>query len=170
MRVLNIHERTLAASADRVGALIDTLSSRDDALWPRGIWPAMRFDRPLQVGAVGGHGPIRYFVDSYAPGRHVRFRFTGPSGFDGYHEFEVRTIGPEVTKLRHTLSMIASGFATLSWPAVYRPLHDALIEDSLSCAQRSLGLLPEIEPWSQQVRVLRWVVTLGRGRSQLVSR
>ena len=89
MKIHNVHERSLAAGADRVGALLDTLSSSRDALWPRGAWPPMRFDGPLAEGANGGHGPIRYTVESYTPGRSVRFRFTGPRGFDGFHGFEV---------------------------------------------------------------------------------
>ena len=86
MPVLNIHERIIAAPLDSVGRLIDSLSSPDDRLWPQELWPAMRFDRPLAVGARGGHGPIRYDVAAYAPGRSVRFRFTGPKGFNGFHE------------------------------------------------------------------------------------
>ncbi len=57
--VLNIHSRDLHTSRDAVGALLDSLASDQDLLWPGDRWPAMRFDRPLQVGAVGGYGPIR---------------------------------------------------------------------------------------------------------------
>ena len=98
MRVLNIHERRLAAPAAAVGALLDSLASDADALWPRSAWPAMRFDRPLGVGAVGGHGPIPYAVEEYHPGRLVSFRFLGPRGFNGHHRFEVLPGGPQATK------------------------------------------------------------------------
>jgi len=81
MRVLNIHERALDATAEKVGLLIDGLGSANDLLWPVDRWPAMRLDRPLGVGAVGGHGPIRYCVESYSPGRSVQFRFIEPRGF-----------------------------------------------------------------------------------------
>lgn len=97
--VRNVHERVLPASAC---ALIDTLSSSDDRLWPRATWPAQRFDRPLGVGAVGGHGPVRYDVVAYEPGRRVRFRFLGPAGFDGHHEYEAVPAGAGCV-LRHTL-------------------------------------------------------------------
>jgi hypothetical protein len=69
MVVVNVHERMLDASITEIGKLIDTLASAEDKLWPRDRWPAMKFDRPLSVGAVGGHGPIRYTVESYQPGR-----------------------------------------------------------------------------------------------------
>lgn len=59
MKVLNVHERELRATSEQVGALIGSLASRNDLLWPRHIWPKMEFDRPLSVGATGGHGPIR---------------------------------------------------------------------------------------------------------------
>ena len=87
MNVASVHERVVARPIDEVGGLLDSLATPRDRLWPRETWPAMRFDRPLAVGARGGHGPIRYEVIEYDPGVRVRFRFTGPSGFDGFHEF-----------------------------------------------------------------------------------
>jgi hypothetical protein len=60
MPVINIHERVLDASIFEIGKLIDGLASANDKLWPHDRWPAMKFDRPLSVGAIGGHGPIRY--------------------------------------------------------------------------------------------------------------
>jgi len=78
MNVRNVHERVLDVPACDLAVLLDGLASPDDALWPRHLWPAMKFDRPLQVGAVGGHGPIRYTVEAYEPGRRIRFRFTAP--------------------------------------------------------------------------------------------
>ena len=163
MNVRNVHERLLEADGDAVGRLIDSLGSRDDRLWPRNVWPAMRFDRPLGVGAVGGHGPIRYTLVECQPGRLVRFRFDAPRGFAGSHRFE-RTDVPGGVVLSHVLEMEAVGVARLTWPLVFRPLHDALIEDCLACAQRSLGLRAEVLPWSASVRFLRRV--LGRGRTR----
>lgn len=166
MRVLNVHERELQASPDRVGALVDSLASRDDSLWPRFAWPQMKFDRPLGVGARGGHGPIRYVVVEYVPGKSIKFRFTGPRGFDGSHGYERITTSADTVVLRHTLEMTTRGLAVLSWPVVYRPMHDALIEDSLATAEASLGHAPRIQLWTSWVRVLRWVASGGRARAQ----
>ena len=94
---------------------------------------------PLGVGANGGHGPIRYFVEAYTPGESITFRFTGPKGFDGFHGFELVSGPNQRVVLRHTLSMTTHGPAVVSWPLVFRPMHDALIEDSLATAQESLG-------------------------------
>ncbi|MFH8369919.1 SRPBCC family protein [Streptomyces sp. NPDC018031] len=135
MAVHNVHERLLAATAGRVGALLDSLSGDDDRLWPHHGWPPMRFDRPLGEGAVGGHGPVRYTVTAYTPATRVRFTFTGPRGFDGFHEFTVLAVDEGHTLLRHTLAMRARGPARLGWPLVWRPLHDACLEESLDRAE-----------------------------------
>ena len=159
MKVLNVHERELRATRDEVGALIDSLASPADALWPNVAWPRMKFDRPLGVGATGGHGPIRYVVETYAPGWSVTFRFTGPPGFDEFHGYEVVAVSASTVLLRHTLQMTTHRLAVLSWPLVFPPLHDALIEDSLATAEASLGQPPKVQSWSRWVRFLRWAVS-----------
>lgn len=153
--VVNIHERLLAASPAAVGRLVDGLAGPDDRLWPRRRWPAMELDRGLGVGARGGHGPVRYHVEAYTPGSAVRFRFERPAGFRGHHEYLVIATSAG-TLLRHSLVMRTRGRARLTWPLVFRPLHDALIEDSLDQAAASLGV-PVAAPyrWSARVRVLR---------------
>jgi hypothetical protein len=166
MDVLNIHERTLRFPHQQVGALIDSLSSPTDALWPKYLWPRMGFDRPLSLGAVGGHGPIRYFVEEYSPGRSIKFRFTSPAGFNGFHGYEVVGTSHHESLLRHTLRMTTSGRAVLSWPWVFRPLHDALMEDSLAMAEASLGQNPQFKAWSPWVKFLRWLASGGRARKQ----
>ena len=62
--------------------------------------------------------------------------------------------------------MKTHGLAVLSWPLIFRPLHDALIEDSLTCAEVRLELKPKISNWSTWVKLLRWVITGGNTRSQ----
>ena len=127
----------------------------------------MEFDRILSVGAVGGHGPIRYFVEAYTPGQSIKFRFTGPRGFNGYHGYEVLNSTAQSCILRHTLEMATQGPAIISWPLVFRPLHDALLEDSLALAQASLGVSPNVRKWSLWVKVLRWFVSKGRSHPQI---
>ena len=158
MKVRNIHERILP-KAEQVKALIDCLATKEDALWPTDAWPRMIFDRPLEVGAIGGHGPIRYFVEKYEPGNSIRFRFTAPKGFNGWHSYEIGPAEQGHLSLRHTLEMTTSGLAVLSWPLIFRPLHDALIEDSLAGAQAALGQTPTISPWSRWVKCLRWTLS-----------
>ncbi len=135
---VNLHERRFSIPADRVGELIDSIAE-PDGVWPSDQWPAMRMDDGLQVGSVGGHGPIRYTVDEYVPHRRVRFRFSAPRGFDGWHELAVVPAG-DGCDLRHTLSVDPHGLARVSWPLAIRPLHDALMEDAFDEAASSLGL------------------------------
>jgi len=118
----------------------------------------MRLDRPLQEGAKGGHGPIRYQVTQFEPGRRVRFQFTGPSGFDGFHEFKLILRFPEETIIRHALRMNASGQALFTRPIIFRPLHDALIEDSFNKAEGQLGLSARESDWSGWARILRFLL------------
>lgn len=158
MMVRNIHERALQAPLDQVGRLLDGLACEDDRLWPRDRWPPMRLDRPLAVGAKGGHGPIRYTVEDYAPGTSVQFRFTAPRGFHGTHSFTLEPLNSGAVRLRHALMMQTEGRARLTWPLVFRPLHDALVEDAFDRAERSLGLPSRERGWSLTVRVLRWIL------------
>ncbi len=166
MQVLNVHERELPVPAEEVAVVLNSLSSDNDSLWPRTMWPPMRFDRPLGVGASGGHGPVRYAVEEFSPGQIVSFRFSGPSGFNGIHRFEVLPRSADSTVLRHTIDMKAQGPALLSWPLIFRPLHDALLEDSLALAQVTLGLDPHVRPWSLWVKFLRWAFSSGKAHCQ----
>ncbi|MCA1592357.1 MAG: SRPBCC family protein [Acidobacteria bacterium] len=155
----NVHERRIQTSLPlaAVGsALIDNLAGRGDVLWPRDRWPPMFFDRPLGVGASGGHGPLRYFVEDYRPQQSIRFRFTAPRGFVGTHSFDVEEAAPGVVCVRHTLAMSLEGTARLSWPLLFCWLHDALIEDALDRAQAHCQASPVgLSNWPLHVRVLR---------------
>jgi hypothetical protein len=162
MKVENVHSRAFDRPPTEVGALINTLASDQDRLWPSEQWPAMKFDRSLEPGSCGGHGPIRYCVERFESGSLIRFRFTAPRGFDGYHEFSVVDSAPRGCRLSHMLKMEVTGPALLSWPLIFRPLHDALIEDSLTKAQRSLGARTEAKRWPLRVRTLRWMFRLLR--------
>ncbi|MER5389765.1 SRPBCC family protein [Saccharopolyspora sp. NPDC002686] len=163
MAVRNVHVRCLPVDEDSAGALIDSLASPRDQLWPDRAWPPMRFDRPLGVGARGGHGPVRYRITGYAPGHWIRFHFTAPRGFDGFHEFAVQR-EDDRTSLHHLLSIHLRGPALITWPLVWRPLHDALLEDCLDKAERSTtGAVREPARWSWWVRLLR---TLASARTR----
>jgi hypothetical protein len=159
MRVRNVHRRSIQADA-RLGQLLDGLGSPRDRLWPGDRWPPLRLDRPLEVGARGGHGPIRYRVELYEPGRRVRFQFERPRGFHGYHEFHIVAGSGGYPELVHVLEARMTGVARLSWPLIYRPLHDALIEDALDNAHRVVtGERSPPGGWPPYVTALRWALT-----------
>jgi hypothetical protein len=162
MGVYNVHERLLAAKESEVGALLDSLSAGPaDRLWPQGAWPPMTLDQGLSVGSPGGHGPIGYTVAAYVPGTWVRFTFTGPRGFHGFHEFAVLPVDEDHTVLRHTLAMRTHGLARVSWPLAYRWLHDACLEDSLDRAELDCtGTLARRSRWTPYVRFLHALIRL----------
>lgn len=153
--VRNVHQRRFHRRPEHVGTLLDELGGPHDRLWPSPPWPPLRLDRPLQVGAAGGHGPIRYEVEAYVPGSVVRFRFAPHLGADGTHTFVVLPDG-EGSMLRHELEASTSGWMRLAWPLVVRWLHDALLEDLLDRAETELdGAVARPARWSPWVRVLR---------------
>ncbi len=168
MYITNTHERHLQVSAEKAGALIDSLGSQKDKLWPHGCWPKMHFAGPLHIGTRGGHGPIGYKIEIYKKSRLIRFRFLSPKGFNGFHEFRVISQDETGTILRHTLEMKTTGFSTLSWLFVISPLHNSLLEDGLAKAEHSLGLKPHIVGWSLWVKLLRQMMTKGKARPQTI--
>ncbi len=136
--VENVHERELPAQAAEVGRLLDRIGTTSDPLWPAPTWLPMRFDRPLGVGADGGHGPVRYRVTRYQPGRLVEFTFRRQTGLLGAHTLEVQERGPHRCLLRHRLSARPVGAMRLLWPALVRTCHDAVLEHLLDNAQRAV--------------------------------
>jgi len=148
--VTNVHAREIAAPAEVVGRLLDRLGSAQDALWPSPQWMPMRFDRPLAVGADGGHGGIRYVVTEYQPGRRVQWRFHPSSGLVGTHEFLVEPRGDDRCVFRHQLVAQPRGAMRLWLPLIVRACHDTVIEHTFDNAQRAVGLRvvrPAHYPW-----------------------
>jgi len=164
MKAASIHDRFVAALPEAVGAVLDTLASDDDLLWPHLTWPAMRFDRGLTVGAAGGHAFVRYRVVEHEPGRLVRFRIAGPPGFGGHHWFRVEPDG-DGTRITHGIDGTSTLRFLPRWLFVIRPLHDALIEDALDRAETAATGRP-VPPrrWSLWVRILRRFAARRGGR------
>jgi hypothetical protein len=82
MKVTNIHKRIISQPIDTVWPLLLTLSSKEDKIWPKEQWPAMKLDNGLLEGSKGGHGPIRYTVAQFIPKQLIQFQFQQPRGFD----------------------------------------------------------------------------------------
>ncbi len=140
MRVQSRHARSLDATLEEVGRLVADLGGERDALWPNERWPGtqLRFDRPLAVGARGGHGVIRYSVEAYEPARLVQFRFEPGQGLDGFHRFEIKPLRDGRTRLAHTLDTRIHGTTRLLRPLLLR-MHDTLIGQLLDNAERATG-------------------------------
>lgn len=154
----NVHERHIRASAERVGAVLETLATDDDQLWPGAAWAPMVLHRGLEPGSRGGHDGIRYTVTAHEPGRHVEFAFDKSIGIDGTHALTVVDLGDGTVLLRHVLEGRAHGSMILLWPLAVRWAHDALVEDAFDLAESVLGVGPEVAArWSPWIRLLRRV-------------
>ncbi|MBW4720098.1 SRPBCC family protein [Saccharothrix obliqua] len=140
--IRNVHSREVPG-----GGVVDRVVE----LWPSESWPRLRLDRPLAVGATGGHSFVRYTCTEYLPGRRVEFTFAPGVGLVGTHVFEAVPGG-----IRHTVTGRAVGWMRLGWPLAVRWLHDALIEDMFDKAARTRRA-----HWSPWVRILRRVLTKG---------
>ncbi|MFI9009715.1 SRPBCC family protein [Actinosynnema sp. NPDC053489] len=148
----NVHTRRIPDGANLVDRVVE--------LWPADRWPPLVLDRPLGVGADGGHGFVRYRCTAHEPGRRAEFAFGPTTGVAGTHVLEAVPGG-----LRHTLTGRPRGLMRLWWPLAVRWLHDALIEDLLDNAARAAGH-PPVHParWSTWVRLLRAAARRGARR------
>ena len=157
--ITNIHTRDLHAPIHEVGSLLDSLASKQDLLWPYEKWPPIRFDRPLSIGAVGGHSVIRYTIESYQPERCITFRFTSPKGFIGTHCFSVKEVTPDITQIKHEINMTLKGSAKIWWPIRIRWIHDAIIEDAFDKAESFITGQSINREWPIWVKFLRFVMS-----------
>ncbi|MFK4223458.1 DUF2867 domain-containing protein [Streptomyces sp. NPDC019890] len=156
--VRNVHERNVDAPVEVVGALLDRVSSPDDPLSPTPVWPPIRFDGPLAVGADGGHGFIRYSVGAYEPGRRIRFDFAPPS--NGFHALELEPLDGGGCRVRHVLEQKQGLKSSLLWTLVIRPLHDTMIEELFDNVERAATPGAPARPyrWTRRARLLRRLI------------
>ncbi len=152
MRIINIHNRPIAASVSQIAPLLLTLGSAQDRVWPHEDWPRMKLDRPIQAGAIGGHGPIRYRVSICEPEHRVRFEFQ--RGSQGFHEITLKDEGASCL-LIHTIDTQPSIGFFLAWHFYIRFMHDALIEDLFDKLQAQFEPLPQRSRWNRYVKLLR---------------
>ncbi len=163
LHIRNVHQRQLENNPEN-GRLLNQLASSNDILWAHERWMPMIFDRPLQVGAHGGHASIRYDIEKYTPSQHIRFRFTAPKGFDGWHELTLQN-----NIMRHEINMTARGKAIAMWFLI-RPIHDALVEDCLDKAE-AFAATRAVKPrtWSLWVRFLRTIKKITPQESEITN-
>lgn len=125
----------------------------------------IRIEQRRRRHGPGGHGPIRYEVVAYEPGRRVEYDFSPEGlGLSGSHWFEVVPNEAGVV-FRHVIHGRAGPLAWLRWQPVIRWLHDALVRDALDNAERQLT--GRIE---RPARYNRWVRLLRRARSSRLPR
>jgi len=154
MKVTNIHKRVIHQSKDKVSKILDSLSSKDDQLWPNEQWPPMVFRKGLSEGAIGGHVPIKYSIQKYIPGNTIEFKFIKPDGFKGIHKFEITELDSKKTEIKHTIKMSLSGKGVLTWYLAIKWLHDALLEDCLDKVESHFLQEPKSTKWNVWVCML----------------
>lgn len=155
MNVLNVHTRIIDQPQEKIAALFSTLATENDMMLATDRWSPMKLDNGLAVGSMGGHGPIRYSVKEFVPGKKVEFQFTRPRGFRGIHRFEINELDPNKTELKHIIDMKIKGPALLSWPVAIRWLHDAYIEDAFDKVENYFSNEGKVTEWSPWVKLLR---------------
>ncbi|WP_298422666.1 hypothetical protein [uncultured Kordia sp.] len=160
MNVLNIHTRIIQASKERMTEALQTLGTKHDEVWPKENWPAMKFREGMKVGSKGGHGAVRYTIETYQPDEIIQFLFSSPKGFDGIHKLELKEISDQQTQITHVIDMKTTGKATLYWVFAIRSLHDALLEDAFDKLENKLTNTKKKSNWSFWVRSLRMLYKL----------
>jgi len=155
MKVLNIHQREYNQQAKEISAILDTLSSRNDRIWPNEIWPPMILNNGLQINSHGGHGPIGYYVSKYHYGEFIEFTFTKPAEFVGSHNFAIKKISEGATQLRHTIDMELTLKGIFIWYFAIKWLHDALLEDCLDNVHNQFNDKKVHTPHNLWVKTLR---------------
>ncbi len=158
MKVVNIHKRVINHPKEKVSELLETLSTKDDRIWPYEKWPAMKFNKGLVEGSKGGRGPIRYSIEKYIPNKFIQFRFIKPTGFRGIHKFEIIGLEKGTTELTHTIDMDVAGKGLLIWIFAIRSLHNALLEDALNKVENQFLNEKRKVNWSIWVKFLRKIL------------
>lgn len=155
MKVINIHTRILNQPKRKISDLLETLSFKNDKMFPIEKWPRMKLNEGLKIGSMGGHGPIGYIVQKYFIGTLIEFKFTKPSGFKGIHRFDITALDHNKTEIKHTIEMETSGTGTAIWLFAVRWLHDALLEDSFDKVENHFLTEKKKTEWNIWVKILR---------------
>ena len=154
MKVINIHKRKINQSKETIYKLFETLSTKDDKIWPYEKWPAMRFKDGLKVGSHGGHGPIRYYVASITNNESMVFNFT-TEGFNGSHSLNIKELNASEVEVSHIINLEVFGSAKWSWIFVIRWLHDALIEDAFDKLENQFSANKKVTTHNFWVKFIR---------------
>lgn len=162
MKIINIHQREYHQPYARLCDILETLSSRNDRLWPNEIWPPMILSDGLAVHSRGGHGPIGYYISNYDPGKCIEFTFTQPEDFVGTHTFEILVISESLCILKHTIDMDLNSRGAVVWCCAIKWLHDALLEDCLDKVHNQLEESMIHSPHNFWVKILRWLLKKGK--------
>jgi hypothetical protein len=132
MKIRNRHERTVAASPERIAALIADFG----LVWPVRIAPV-----PRRQGHRLYDAGLMTWEEFDRPGAVRAFRVVRPDELRAEHWFELEPAG-SATVLRHTVEGDAAGKYEAIWRDRIEPLHDLIMEgllDNVETAAASGG-------------------------------
>jgi hypothetical protein len=132
MKILNRHERMIAAPPERIAAYIADFG----LIWPAQIAPAPRRQGDRRYGA----GPMLW-EETERPGAVRAFRVLSPDQLQAGHWFELEPVEGG-TLLRHTVEGTATGRYETIWPERIEPLHNRILEALLDNVQSGAAARP----------------------------
>ena len=130
MKIKNRHERIIAATPERIAALIADF----DRIWPTQIAPAPRLHGHRLYDAG-----LMLWGEYDRPGAARAFRVARPDELQGEHWFELGA-AQGGTVVRHTIQGCAAGKYEAIWRERVEPLHDLILEallDNIEAAAAS---------------------------------
>jgi hypothetical protein len=129
MNVSKRHERMVAASPERIAALIADF----DRVWPTEIAPA-----PRPQGQRLYDTGLMLWEEVDRPGAARAFRVVRPDELHGEHWFELAP-ADGATVVRHTLEGRAVGKYEAIWCERIEPLHDLILEALLDNVEAAVA-------------------------------
>jgi hypothetical protein len=129
MKIMNRHERIVAAPSERIAALIADF----DRFWPTEIGPA---PRPRGDHLYGAGLMLWEEVDRQGAVR--AFRVIRPAGLRLEHWFELEP-AEDGTVVRHTVEGSAAGEYEAIWRERIEPDHDLILEAILDNVEAAAG-------------------------------
>jgi ketosteroid isomerase-like protein len=129
LNVRNRHERVVAATPERVAALVADF----EQVWPTQIVPAprLRGDRLYEAG-------LMLWQEFDRPGAVRAFRVISPEGLLAEHWFEVERLADQ-TLLRHRVEGEAVGACEAVWREQIEPSHDLVLEALLDKVEAAVA-------------------------------
>jgi len=132
MNITNRHERIIAATPERIAALVADF----DRIWPTQITPAPRLHGHRLYDAG-----LMLWEEYDRPGAARAFRVTRPAELQGEHWFELG-VAQGRTILRHTIQGCAAGKYETIWRERIEPLHDLILEALLDNVEAAASADP----------------------------
>lgn len=132
MKIKNHHERIVAATPERIAALLADF----DRIWPTQIAPAPR----PRGQRLYDSGPMLW-QEHGRPGAARSFRVISPAGLQVEHWFDLERVSGG-TLVRHTVEGQALGQYEVLWNEQIEPSHNRVLEAILDNIEAAVASEP----------------------------